>query len=90
MYPKTAFPYLGHTVAYNNRDWTDLYQNLKNSWKPWGMVMKVLTNIGPEVRAWAMMYTEVVHTVFVYGGESWVVTGAMLTVLEGFHHHVDR
>ena len=28
--------------------------------------------------------------VLFYGSESWVVTGEILKVLEGFHHWVDR
>ena len=35
-------------------------------------------------------YGPVVRTVLLYGSESWVVTGAMLKVLEGFHHWAAR
>ena len=39
---------------------------------------------------WArvMMYKSVVQTLLLYGSESWVVTGAMLKVMEGFHHRL--
>ena len=42
------------------------------------------------MQARAMMYKAVVQTVLLYGRRSWVVTEAMLKVLEGFHHQVDR
>ena len=45
---------------------------------------------GAAVRAHAIMYKAVVQTVLMYGSEIWVVTGDMLTVLEGFHHQVTR
>ena len=51
---------------------------------------KLLTKVGAEVWAQAMMYKAVVKMVFLYGSEMWVVTRAMLTVLEGFHHQVAR
>ena len=36
-----------------------------------------------------MMYKVVVQTVILYGSMSWVLTEAILEVLEGFHHKVD-
>ena len=33
-----------------------------------------------------MMYKEVEHTVLLHGSESWVVTGVLLKILEGFFH----
>ena len=37
-----------------------------------------------------VLYKEVTHTVLLYVIYSWVVTVAMLKVLEGFHHRVSR
>ena len=37
-----------------------------------------------------MLYKVVAQTVLLYGSESWVVTGAMLKVLEGLHNILDR
>ena len=54
------------------------------------MVLEVLTKSGAAVRAREMMYKAVVHMVFLYGSERYVVTGVMLTILEGFHHWVAR
>ena len=37
-----AFPCLGRTITYNNRDLTEAYQNLRKARRPWGMVVRVL------------------------------------------------
>ena len=42
------------------------------------------------MRARGMMYKSVSQSVLLYVSESWVVTGAMLKVLEGFHHREVR
>ena len=36
------------------------------------------------------MYKAVSYTVLLYGSKSWVVTEAMLKILEGFHHRAAR
>ena len=51
---------------------------------------KVLTKAGAAVQAQARMQKAVVYTVLLYGIDIWVVTGATLIVLEGFHHQVAR
>ena len=38
------------------------------------------------MRASGMLYKAAAHMVIIYGSESWVVMGAMLKVLEVFHH----
>ena len=49
----------------------------------------MLVKAGATVREEEMIYKAGVHTVLLYGIESWVVTDAMLKVLEEFHHRVD-
>ena len=36
------------------------------------------------------MYKAVVQAMLMYGSKIWVVTGAMMMVLEGFHHRIAR
>ena len=54
------------------------------------MVGKVAQKIGEMVRMRVMLYKSVLQSVLPYESESWVVTGAMLKVLEVFHHRVAR
>ena len=52
------------------------------------MVGKVVTKTRVTVRARIMMYKSVMKLVLIYGSKNLVVTGAMLKLLEGFHHRV--
>ena len=54
------------------------------------MITRVLEKMGPMVRACGMMYKAVVQSVLLYVSEIWVVTGAMLRVLEEFHQRMTR
>ena len=51
---------------------------------------KVVSKTGETVRAQGIMYKSVVQSVWLYGSDNWVVTGAMLKLLEGFHHRSER
>ena len=53
------------------------------------MVAKALTNPGKTVWAWVMMCKAVVQTVLLHGSKSWVLTEAVLKVLERFQHRLD-
>ena len=50
----------------------------------------VLVKAGEMVRALEMMYKVVVQTVLLYRSESWIVTDAMMKLLEGFNHQILR
>ena len=54
------------------------------------MVVNVLTRAGAMSQAQVVLYKAVAQAVILYGSEIWVVIGAMLKVLEGFHHRVSR
>ena len=82
--PVAAFMCLGHMVAYNNRGWMSLYQNLRNMQRRWEIVGKVVSKTGSTVQDRGVLYKAVIQLVLLYGSESWVVMGEMLNVLEGF------
>ena len=86
----TAILYLWRTIAYNNSDWADLYINLQKYHSRWGVVEKVLAKTGSPIKARTMMYKVVVHVVLLYPSEIWVVTDAIMTVLDGFCHRIAR
>ena len=52
------------------------------------MVAEFLVKTDTTVQERAMMYKVVVHMVFLYGINSWVVTDAILKLMEVFHHKV--
>ena len=84
--PLKAFPYLGHTIAYNNSDWEAVYLNLIKARRRWGIIAMVLEIIGATVRAQGEMYKAVAQLVLLYGSNKWVVTVDMLKLLMEFHH----
>ena len=88
--PEDAFPHLCRTIAYNNSIWAAVYHNLRKAWQRWVMISKVMNNMGATVQVCEVLYKVVAHMVLLYGSNIWVMTGAMLKVLEGFHHQADR
>ena len=67
-----------------------MYYNLRKAQRRGGVISKVTTKTGAMVRACWVLYKVVVHLVLLYGSNSWVVTGATLKLLEGFHHQADQ
>ena len=58
-----AFPYLGHTIVYNNSDCKALYHNLGNSSSRWYILLRVMDKTGAMMRYRAMMYKTLVHKI---------------------------
>jgi hypothetical protein len=50
----------------------------------------ILCRDGARPRVSAMFYKAVVQTVLLYGSETWCISGAMMSVLNGFHNRVAR
>ena len=85
-----TFVYLGRSIAFNNSDWPVLYRNLKKAQQRWAMVVRVLEHEGASPRAKGLFYKAIVQAVLLYSCETWVITDAMLRVLDGFHHKAAR
>ena len=83
-------PYLGSTIAYNNSDWTAVFQNLRKAQRRWGIISKLLTKTGAKVWARRMTYKAVVQIMLLYGRKFWFFMGEMLNILEGFRHQAVR
>ena len=49
--PTEAFPYLKSKIAYNNSNWTEVYQKLRKAQRRWGMIARVLVKTGGTVRS---------------------------------------
>ena len=54
------------------------------------MVAKVMGKMGAPIKACAMIYKAVVQAVLLYGSPIWVVTDAMVMVIEVFQHMIAR
>ena len=60
------FPYLGWTIAYNNSDWEEVYQNLRKVRRWWEMVERVLERTGATVWSQGAMYKSLAQLVLLY------------------------
>ena len=54
------------------------------------MMLGVLVKAGINVRSREIFYKLVVQAVLMYRRDTWVVTDAMVEVLEGFRHRIAR
>ena len=68
-----TFPYLGCTIAYDNRNCDSLYQNLRKEKRCWVVVLGVLVKVGLTVWVREMFYNSVVQEVLLYGSYIWVI-----------------
>ena len=64
--PSTAFPFLVRIVSYNNSYWESMYQNLWKARRQWGVVGKVVTNMGATVWVCGVFYKSIVQSVLLY------------------------
>ena len=85
-----AFHYLGHTITHNNSDWVELYRDLHKSQRRWGRVTKAMGKTGAPIKARATIYKAGFQSVLLYESKIWVVMNAMMTLIEVFHHIIDR
>ena len=83
-----TFKYLGRPISNTNSDWPALYYNLRKAQQRWAMLARILTKDGLSPRAKGHFYKAVAQSVLLFGCETWVVTPAMLQMLESFHHKV--
>jgi hypothetical protein len=82
----SVFKYLGLLLLLTDEDWPAVYHNLSKACQHWARVSQVLAqHKGAEAHVSAMLYKAIVQSVLLYGSETWVLTPAMLKVLEGFH-----
>ena len=51
----------------------------------WGVVAKVLGDMGKTIKDRAMMYRALVQVLLTYVSKIWVVADAMMTVVGSFH-----
>ena len=86
----SVFKYLGRPLSYTDEDWPAIYRNLSKARSRWARVSRVLAREGADAKIAGMFYKAVVQSVLLYGSESWVVTPAVLKVLNSFHHRMAR
>ena len=81
---------MGQVLTEEDNDWTVVMGNLKNPWKIWAQLMRILGREGADPRLSKMFFKEVVRAVSVFGSETWVLTHHMERALGSFQHRVRR
>jgi hypothetical protein len=87
----TDFKYLGRVVNKEDSDWSAVNYNLKKAIKAWHQISRILTKRGSKNNKWrTTIYKSIVEAVLLFGAETWVLSKAMETKLQSFHHRCAR
>jgi len=80
-----VFKYLGRLLAQDDDDIQAIRTQMRKARATWARVGQVLRaeNVPPRIAA--KFYKAVVQAVLLYGSETWVLSTAALSSLEGFH-----
>ena len=72
--PVTSFKYLVSVLSVADDDWPAVINNLWRAWHKWARLTWVLSTEG--MYSWNLdkIYLAVVHSVMLYGSETWFVT----------------
>ena len=85
-----SFKYLGRVMRYDDNDAEAVRTNLRKARATWGRLSKVTRSENASSRVCGMFYKATVQAVLLFGSESWSVTPAILSSLEGFHVRAAR
>ena len=66
-------------------DCPEVLRNVRKARRVWNRLGKLLRREGAEPRVSAMFYRSVVHTVLLFGAETWVLSEAMSRNMERVH-----
>ena len=82
----SSFRYLGLIFPSTDDDWPVVEWNLRRPRVKWGRLAKILGREGADKTTLGRLYVSVVHTVIMFGSETWVLTLPLEKALAGFHH----
>ena len=63
---------------------------MRKSQRIWGVVAKVVGEAVATIKGFVMMYKAVVQVVLLYRSKIWVVDDSIITLIQVFHHSIDR
>ena len=86
----TSFKYLGRVLTAASDDWTVLVGNLRKARKIWEQMARIMGQEVANPRVSGIFFKVVVHTVFLFGSEMWVLTPHIGRSLGSFQHGVAR
>ena len=66
----------------------ELIRNLEKAWVVWRRLTRIISREGETPWVSVFLFKFVVHSVLLFGAETWVVTPCMGLVLGGFQYQV--
>ena len=80
----TSFIYLGRVILAADDNWPAVILNLVKVRAVWRRTTRILIREGTRLRMSVFFFKSVIHLVFLFGAETWVVTPFIGRVLGGF------
>jgi hypothetical protein len=80
-----VFRYLGRLLSQDDDDIQAVRNQLRKARGTWARIRQVLRKENAPPRVSAKFYKAIVQSILLYGSETWVLSPATLTRLEGFH-----
>ena len=80
----SSFRYLGLTLPSTDDDWTAVEWNLWRTRVKWGRLANILGREGADKTTLGRLYVSVLHTVILFGSETWVLTLPLEKASRGF------
>ena len=79
------FKYLERVLHQMDDEWPAVLRNIRRARQFWGRIWNLMRREGADMIISEKFYCAVVYTVLLFGGETWVLSAAMLNKLEGVH-----
>ena len=84
-----SFKYLGYLLTATDNEWSEVIVNLQKTHSIWYHIYRILGREAANTKKSGRFYLAVVHTILIFGLETWVVTPRMGRILVIFHHSVE-
>ena len=84
------FKYLGSLMSVSDYDWPSFLSNLRNAWKKWDRLSRVMEWEGVDTRTTGNLYMALVQAVLLFGLETLVISPRIGRILGGYRHQVVR
>ncbi len=85
-----VFNYLGHLLAYNDKDSQAVRGNLKKARGVWARLSRTLRAEIASTHVCGVFYKATVQSILLFGSETWNLSPVSLKVFKGFHIRAAR
>ena len=84
----TFLKYLGRVLTAGYEDWPVVADNLRKAREIFIWMKRILIREGAYPKVSGLFFKAVVHTMLIFGAETWVFTPRVERALSRFHHKV--